>query len=77
MSRAGPLFEGAGFAVSAGKCERAEGRYYTALYMYPAKTSCTQVMRLETQGFGDAKPVADNRTDEGRARNRRVKLVKL
>lgn len=33
--------------------------------------------RLATQGFGDTKPVADNRTEEGRSRNRRVELVKL
>jgi outer membrane protein OmpA-like peptidoglycan-associated protein len=33
--------------------------------------------RLETQGFGDTKPVADNKTDEGRGKNRRVELVKL
>jgi OOP family OmpA-OmpF porin len=33
--------------------------------------------RLETQGFGDTKPVSDNKTDEGRKRNRRVELVKL
>jgi outer membrane protein OmpA-like peptidoglycan-associated protein len=32
--------------------------------------------RLAAAGFGQERPVADNRTDEGRARNRRVELVK-
>ena len=32
--------------------------------------------RLGARGWGDTKPVADNRTDEGRALNRRVELVK-
>lgn len=32
--------------------------------------------RLSTTGYGDSKPVADNATEEGRARNRRVELVK-
>jgi outer membrane protein OmpA-like peptidoglycan-associated protein len=32
--------------------------------------------RLSAAGFGAERPVADNRTEEGKARNRRVELVK-
>ena len=33
--------------------------------------------RLETSGLGDTRPVADNKTPEGRSSNRRVEVVKL
>jgi len=32
--------------------------------------------RMIAAGYGDTKPVADNKTDDGRAQNRRVELVK-
>jgi outer membrane protein OmpA-like peptidoglycan-associated protein len=32
--------------------------------------------RLTAKGYGQASPVADNRTDEGRGKNRRVELVR-
>ncbi len=37
----------------------------------------TKEKRVTAAGYGDGKPVADNSTEEGRARNRRVELVKL
>ena len=36
-----------------------------------------ETRRLKSAGKGDTVPVADNRTEDGRARNRRVELVKF
>jgi OOP family OmpA-OmpF porin len=43
---------------------------------YLVKTFGIGAARLTTAGFGDTKPVGSNTTDEGRAQNRRVELVK-
>lgn len=33
--------------------------------------------RLEAKGFGGTKPISDNKTERGRARNQRIEIVKL
>lgn len=52
-----------------------EGR--AATIVTALKTAGIAAGRLKSAGFGADKPVADNRTEEGRASNRRVELVKL
>lgn len=36
-----------------------------------------QEKQLVTQGYGDRQPIADNRTTEGRRRNRRIDIIQL
>jgi OmpA-OmpF porin, OOP family len=48
----------------------------TAVKTFLVNTYTVDAARLETRGFGDQKPVAQNTTPEGRQQNRRVELVK-
>lgn len=45
-----------------------------AVKKYLIDTHGIAAARLTTAGFGDTRPIADNTTEEGRARNRRVEL---
>jgi OOP family OmpA-OmpF porin len=44
---------------------------------YLIKTFGIMPERLTSAGYGDTKPVADNTSEDGRAKNRRVELVKM
>jgi OOP family OmpA-OmpF porin len=47
-----------------------------AVKAYVVQTLGLPAARMTTAGFGDTKPVGDNKTEAGRAENRRVELVK-
>ncbi len=47
-----------------------------AVKAYLVTTGGIAAARLTTAGLGDAKPIGDNKTEAGRAQNRRVELVK-
>jgi outer membrane protein OmpA-like peptidoglycan-associated protein len=47
-----------------------------AVKAYVVQNFGIDAKRLTTAGYGDTRPTADNRTEAGRAQNRRVELVK-
>lgn len=49
----------------------------TAVKDWLVKKNGVAADRLGTDGFGDTKPIAPNDSDENRAKNRRVELVKI
>jgi OmpA-OmpF porin, OOP family len=48
-----------------------------AVKAYLVNNLSVDASRLSSKGFGASKPVADNTSDEGRQKNRRVELVKM
>lgn len=61
-----------GDAASNKKLSESRAKSVTAAIV----ASGVDAARLSAAGFGQEKPVADNRTEEGRSKNRRVELVK-
>ena len=61
-----------GYAASNKKLLEARAKSVTAAIV----ASGVAAARLSAAGFGQDEPVADNRTEQGRAKNRRVELVK-
>jgi OmpA-OmpF porin, OOP family len=61
-----------GDAASNKRLSEARAKSVTAAIV----ASGVDAARVSAAGFGQEKPVADNRTEEGRAKNRRVELVK-
>ena len=64
--------DNAGNAASNKKLSEARARSVTAAIV----AAGIDASRLSAAGFGQERPVADNRSEEGRAKNRRVELVK-
>lgn len=56
-------FEGSDFPVSGTACEHAEGKFYTAVYQFPPKTSCTQIIRNYDAALQAAKLTLRRGTD--------------
>jgi outer membrane protein OmpA-like peptidoglycan-associated protein len=52
-------------------------RRAAAVKVYLVEQLSIEGARLETAGFGEARPVAENDNPEGKQRNRRVELVRL
>ncbi|MFZ1800117.1 MAG: OmpA family protein [Chitinophagaceae bacterium] len=48
-----------------------------AVKMYITENYPVAGMRIQTEGKGEAQPIADNNTAEGKAKNRRVEFIKL
>ncbi len=51
-------------------------RRAAAVKAFIVSTYGVDASRLETEGYGEGKPVADNGTPEGKQQNRRVELVR-
>jgi OOP family OmpA-OmpF porin len=49
------------------------GRRWTSVKDYVVKKGVSS-SRISGQGFGESKPIADNKTAQGRAKNRRVEI---
>ncbi len=45
--------------------------------MYLTKEFSIDGARIETDGSGETQPIADNKSPEGKAKNRRVEFIKL
>ena len=66
-----PISAGAPFKAN---LELSQARAKTVFY-YLIKKGTVASDRITVKGFGDAKPVASNTTEEGRAKNRRVEIT--
>ena len=55
--------------------ELSEQRANTVMYALAGKG--IDISRLKAAGFGSEKPLVSNETDENKAKNRRVELVKM